>query len=135
MIKKFENFKNKLTYLTDDENEGMIEGYLSNIFYDYFKEYDGVKYDIIGYSYDTLLDTGSPEQVFDGEDKKYFAQFMVKKAEIEIFELRLYYGSGSIELENIIHNNHYQDLVDQNFKIVSDFIYEKMKNDSLKFKK
>jgi len=55
----------------------------------------------------------------DSKERRYTTiTYIIKKNEISLGE--------------IFHSNHYMDLVQANWKIVVEYLYEKMKNDNLK---
>ncbi len=131
-MKHLKKFEEKSFY---EEDEGIVEGYLFTLFSDYLtfpnsntKEYP---FDTKGYS--TVIsrddDPGDNYDYENGEHK--YKYYTVKLHEIEIFEIKLDYTEGWLEIGEIYHRNHYMDLIKMNWKILIDYQYERMKNDIL----
>jgi hypothetical protein len=129
-IKKF----NELNEGFYGEDEGIIEGYLHSLFVDYFilesNEYD-YPYNIYGYTTEIINDE-DPGDDYDYENSPAkYKTYMVKKLGVDIFEIKLNYTEGTLGIGKIIHRNHYIELIRNNWNILNEFMYEKMKNDIL----
>lgn len=130
-IKKFEDLNEEQSWY--DEDEGMIEGYLTTLFSDYFNLDYNVSsrqnpYDTTGYKSHKIFDNRKDDNIKD-EDKKEV--FMVQYLDIDIFELEIDYLDGILNLGKIIHRNHLMDLIKKNWDLLQKYQYEKMKKDLL----
>lgn len=116
-----------------EEDEGIIESYLHGLFGDYLMLPPGntknLPFNTQGYS--TVIERDDvPVEDYDYENlPPKYKYYTVKKNEIKIFELKLNYTEGYIEIGKIYHRNHYIDLIKENWEIITSYLYEKMKND------
>ena len=129
-VKTFESFRNK-------DNEHLLF-FLNSKFSEYFQLDFSINreirelFNIDGYTEYVSYDDGAPGPDYDYDNEpELFRYYMIKKGDIDIFQAKMNYAQGTLELDKIIHRNHYRDLMKENWDIVNDFLWEKFKEDEL----
>ncbi len=128
-LKTFEN--------VNEDDEQILEYYLYALFANNYLTFENIrdiksKFNLQGYSTTVTRDDDPGDDYdYDNLPPKY-KYYTIKKGEINIFQLLLNYTEGIVELGDVYYRNHYMDLIKKNWKIATDFIYEKMKNDLIK---
>lgn len=132
----FDSFKvneTKFNRVKFNENEDhtIIEDFLFTFFSDYIniENNDDIDYDISNYRVEVSKNEESDDN--DYENNTYYKVWDVYLSQIKIFEIKLELGGGNLELGNIIHKNHFIDLITKNWNIVCNYQKEKIKNDLL----
>ena len=129
-LKAFEN-------IDSEDHDQILEHYLYALFANNYLTFENntsiiSNFDTQGYL-TTVIRDDDPVDDYDYENMPdKYKYYSIKKGEIEIFKLQLNYTEGWVELGEMYHRNHYMDLVKKNWKIATDFIYEKMKIDLMK---
>jgi hypothetical protein len=99
-----------------------------------FKFPNNVKiFNIDGYSVYINRDDGDPGDDYENE-KELFKYIMIVKDDIDVVQLKLSYTEGTLGLDKVIHRQYYYDLIMENWKIASDFLWEKFKNNIINIK-
>lgn len=97
------------------DSQFLLRKYLLGLFSKYLILDDNIDFDLSRYS----CKLTSEDAAFE-----YYDVYLL---DIKIFSIR-YSLNKIVRLENIIHRNHYMDLVNQNWKISVDYLKENMKN-------
>lgn len=120
-IKKLKLNESETSYA---DSQFILRKYLLGLFSKYLILDDDIDFDLSRYSC-KLTNEDDKFEYYD----VYLLQIKIFSIKYALSNIHLFPNQVYIvELGNIIHRNHYMDLVTQNWKISVDYLKEKMKN-------